>query len=125
MFGHLPIIEMRKGGFKPKSIFINDFPDSSAREWHDPGYKYSQEWAKDHPKVSTHGEAIDGLDLRFVRGVSVHIVSESESRAKQLFAKAIDEGASIVGACHVFPGTRPNGLPGWYAIHKASEVING
>ena len=76
MFGHLPIIEMRKGGFKPKSIFINDSPDSSARDWHEPGRKYSQEWSKDHPKVSIHGETIDGLDLRFVRGVTVHDDSE-------------------------------------------------
>ena len=125
MFGHLPIIEMRKRGTKPVAIFINDFPDSTAKDWHEPGRKYSETWNPDFPKVCTQGVSIDGLDLRFVRGVTVHVMSERESRAKQLFAKAIDEGASIVGSCHQIPGSRPIDPSGWFAIYKNGEVTNG
>ena len=125
MFGHLPIIEMRKRGTKPVAIFINDFPDSTAKDWHEPGRNYSETWMPDCPKVCTHGESIDGIDLRFVRGVTVHVMSESESSAKQLFAKAIDEGASIVCACHQIPGSRPSDPSGWFAIYKNGKVTNG
>ena len=125
MFGHLHIIEMRKGGTKPAEIFINDFYDGSSKIWHEPGCKHSENWLPDCPKVCTYSDSIEGLDLRFVRGVIVHIMSESESRAKQLFAKAIDEGAIMVGACHQIPGSRPSDPSGWYAIHKDGEVVKG
>ena len=125
MFGHLPIIEMRKRGTKPVAIFINDFPDSTAKDWHEPGRKYSETWNPDFPKVCTQGVSIDGLDLRFVRGVIVHIMSESESRAKQLFAKSIGEGANPVCACHQIPGSLPSDPDGWLAFYKNGEVTNG
>ena len=125
MFGHLPIIEMRKRGMKPAAIFINDFSDSTAKDWHEPGRKYSETWMPDRPKVCTHGDSIDGIDLRFVRGITVHVMSESESRAKLFFAKAIDEGASAVGACHQIPGSHPSDPSGWFAIYKNGELTNG
>jgi hypothetical protein len=101
MRGHEPIIAMRKSGIAPKIVFVNDFPCKTSRDWHNPGEKYGEEWPADHATVSTAGDALSSLDLRFLIGLTVSISSESESRAKALFAKAKWFGAKTVAATHI------------------------
>ena len=121
MRGHEPIIAMRKAGTTPSIVFINDFPCQTARDWHNPGEKYGEVWPADHATVSTAGDALSSLDLRFLVGLTVSITSESESRAKALFAKAKWFGANTVAACHVQPG-RHHLQAGWFEIFHTSEA---
>lgn len=120
MRGHESIIAMRKRGTTPKIVFINDFHCQSARDWRDPGKKFAEEWPADHATVSTAGDALSSLDLRFLVGLTVSISSESETRAKALFAKAKWFGAKTVAACHVQP-TRPHLQAGWFEIFHKPE----
>ena len=64
MKGHEPIIAMRRNGIAPKIVFVNDFPDVCAKDWHLHG---------DHATVSVDGDAVGVLDLRFLIGLMVSI----------------------------------------------------
>lgn len=123
MRGHEHIIAMRKTGVTPKIVFINDFPCQTARDWHNPGEKYGEVWPADHATVSTAGDPLSSLDMRFLVGLTVSISSESEARAKALFAKAMQFGAKTVAACHVKP-TQPHQQAGWWEIFHKQEVSN-
>ena len=117
MIGHEPIIAMRKRGTTPKIVFINDFPCQTSRDWHNPGKKFGQQWPADHATVSTAGDPLSSLDLRFLVGLTVSISSESEIRAKAIFAKAKWFGAKTVAATHIKPGIRITS--GWTEVfHK-------
>ena len=117
MIGHEPIIAMRKRGTTPKIVFINDFPCQASRDWHNPGEKFGQQWPADHATVSTAGDPLSSLDLRFLVGLTVSINSESEIRAKAIFAKAKWFGAKTVAATHIKPGIRITS--GWTEVfHK-------
>ena len=121
MYGHLPIIKMRQQGTKPKAIFVNDFHCKTAIDWSDPGRKYGEQWNPDNPTVSVAGDEIRKLDLRFLVGVTVHISSPSEQRAKELFSRAIEMGAHTVGACHSIVDARPSDPLGWFEIYRKGE----
>ena len=121
MRGHESIIAMRKSGIAPKIVFINDFPCQTSHYWRNPGDKFRQEWLADHATVSTVGDALSSLDLRFLVGLTVSISSESELRAKAIAAKAKWFGAKTVAACHVQPGS-PYKQAGWSEIYHAQEV---
>ena len=121
MRGHESIIAMRKAGTAPKIVFINDFPCQTSRDWRNPGEKYTEEWPADHATVSTDGDAISSLDLRFLVGLTVSISSGNEGRAKTLFAKAKWFGATTVAACHVQP-TNPHLQAGWSEVFHEKEV---
>ena len=123
MLGHEPIIAMRKRGIAPKIVFLNDFPCETAEEWQNPGEKHGEIWPADHVTVSTAGDQISSLDLRFLVGLKVSITSDSEGRAKALFAKAKSSGAMSVAACHAQP-THSHLQGGWFEIFQAEEVIN-
>ena len=124
MRGHEPIIAMRKAGTAPKIVFINDFHCQTARDWHNPGEKYGEVWPADHATVSTAGDALSSLDLRFLVGLKVSISSLTEGRAKALFEKAKASGAKTVAACHSITGIHTGCKSGWTEIHHASEVAN-
>lgn len=121
MYGHLPIIKMRQQGTKPKAIFVNDFHCKTASDWHNPGIKLGERWNPDNPTVCVAGDEIAGLDLRFLVGVTVHISSTSEPRAKELFAKAVEMGAHTVGACHSAVDARPSDPMGWFEIYRKGD----
>jgi len=116
MRGHEPIISMRNAGSKPKIVFINDFPCQTSKDWHNPGEKYGEIWAADHATVSTAGDTVSSLDLRFLVGLTVRITAESDRRAKDLFAKARQFGATTVLSTSI--------LSGWSEFFNKEEVIS-
>ena len=123
MRGHEPIIAMRLRGTTPKIVFINDFPCQTSHDWHDPGKKYGQVWPPDHATVSTAGDDICGIDLRFVVGMEVIICSTNEDRAKALFNRAISFGAKYVSAQCVDP-KNPHLNTSWTGPFPKHEVPN-
>jgi hypothetical protein len=121
MRGHEPIIAMRKAGTTPKTVFINDYPCHTSLDWHDPGQAYGEGWPADDATVSTAGDAISSLDLRFLVGLTVSISSHSEGRAKALFEACKQAGAKTVAACHVQP-THPHLQAGWAEVFQKPEI---
>lgn len=93
MKGHVEIIEMRLQRKKPSIVFVNDFQCKTG--WVDYG---------DHATVCTDGDSINALDFRYLNGTRVSISAKSEERAKALFERIKQAGASTVAACHVKPG---------------------
>lgn len=126
MIGHLPLIDMRKRGIKPAIVFLNDYQCETAKDWHQPGERFREIWKPDHATVSTAGDVIQLLDLRFLVGMRVSITSTSEIRAKALFEQAKAHGASTVGACHVIENKNKPHSAGWCEVwQKVPEVTNG
>jgi hypothetical protein len=123
MYGHEPLIAMRKRGIVPKMVFLNDFHCQTAKDWHNPGEKYGEVWPADHVTISTATEAISSLDLRFLIGLNVCIASESEKRCKALYSKAKWFGAKTVAACVVHPDNHARSA-GWSEVFHA-EVAHG
>jgi hypothetical protein len=123
MRGHESIIAMRKQRTTPGTVFINDFPCDT--DWFNPGAQYGQVWASDHATVSTAGDVIQMLDMRFLVGLQVIISSESETRAKALFEKAKASGAKTIAAAHVVGKTPREMATGWFEIYRKQEVANG
>ena len=95
MRGHKEITDKRIAGYKPQIVFINDFKCYDADD-----------------TVSTAGDTIRELDLRFLHGLVVSISSDTEKRAKELFNACKQAGCKTVAANHV---TRL-GQPGWAEI---------
>jgi hypothetical protein len=122
MHGHEKIIDMRKKGICPKIVFINDFEDSHAKFWHDPGREYKEQWAPDNPTVCTSETPLSGIDLRFCVGIRVSISSFSESRAKALFKKTVDAGAVCVAAAHVIEDKHGRITSGWTDIYHLEDI---
>ena len=123
MRGHENIITLRKRGISPDTVFINDFPCDT--DWFNPGAKYGEVWPSDHATVSTDGDVIQMLDMRYVVGLKVIIMSESETRAKALFEKAKASGARTVAAGHVIGSTRQNTRTGWCEVYRKQELVHG
>lgn len=108
MRGHGKIIEMRLAGKKPPFVFVNDYPCKT--DWFE---------VDDHATVSTHGDSVSSLDMRFLFGLKVSICATSESRAKALFEAAKRAGAAVVAASHTFPVNPHRCESGWTEIwHK-------
>ncbi len=115
MIGHEKIIELRRGGAKPRIVVVNDYPCDCARDWHRHG---------DNATVSTSGDVVQLLDMRFLVGLTVSISADSEVRAKALFEKAKASGASVVAACHVKRDEWAMLVhTGWSAVWKRSEEV--
>lgn len=110
MRGHEHLIEMRKAGVRPAAVFINDFPCKT--DWADCG---------ENATVCTDGDPLSSLDLRFVVGMTVHVSSMNEDRAKRLAEMCKQSGARAVAAAH---GMRINEWKfetGWCEIWQATE----
>lgn len=122
MRGHEAIIELRRRGVSPGTVFINDYPCDT--DWFNPGAKYGQVWPSDHATVCTADDAIELLDVRFLVGLTVIACSESESRAKALFERAKSSGAKTVVAFHTVGSTRRDTKTGWHEIYRR-EYCNG
>lgn len=110
MRGQDHIIQMRIAGRTPKIVFLNDWPCKT--DW----FEHS-----DHATVSTAGDALSSLDLRFLVGLTVSISSESETRAKALFAKSKWFGAKTVAAVHCIPSVLPHKQSGWTEVFRETE----
>ena len=93
MKGHEGIIKLRLKGKAPELVLLDDFSHPSPMtDWE--GYDSM-------PTVCVHGDALEGLDLRFLVGCRVSVTSHSEDRAKRLFNACKTAGATWVAASHV------------------------
>ena len=108
MRGQDGIIKMRKQGFAPAMISLDDFNfPSPLTNWETHG---------DIPTVCVHNDVIEGLDLRFLVNMKVSITSYTEDRAKRLFEACKAAGAKWVGASHTeMIGERAK--TGWVEIY--------
>ena len=91
MRGHENIIAMRMKGVKPAGmVWLCDYPiRPEAIEW-----QYPSDCT--NPSVSVHGDAIGGIDLRFVVGLPVDVTGTDSARVKALAGACKRAGASMV-----------------------------
>lgn len=90
MRGHQKLIELRRDGFKPPVLFLNDY-------WADP----IAEDIFDGSVIEIAGEDLDRLDLRFLVGLRVSTGASTESRAKAILEACKRSGAAMVAVCHL------------------------
>lgn len=106
MRGHDQVIAMRLKKRVPAMVFVNDYPCRT--DWLE---------VRDHATVCTFGDAVEGLDLRFLVGLRVSISATTEERAKALFARVKAHGAALVAAVHVPYGPHAHrAAPGWCEV---------
>lgn len=114
MHGHTPILQMRIDGIRPQIVFVDDFKNPCAADWHNPG----EGMAPDHAKVQIdQKDRIESLDLRFLKGLTVAATSMTEQRARALLAACKRAGASIVVASHVIQINPHRFQTGWTEMH--------
>lgn len=121
MYGHEALITMRKGGQSPKIVFINDYHDATARDWQNPGEKYGETWPSDHATISTAGDFMETIDLRFVVGLTVSISGTDESRVKALYESCKDNGAAVVAAGVTDPSKPIHKQSGWTEVWRSTN----
>lgn len=89
MRGHEELIRVRQSGLKPAGlVFVNDYdvvPD--VFRWIENGQS---------PHVSTHGDNVSALDLRFLIGLKVSVDGHDPMRVKALAAACRKAGAEYV-----------------------------
>jgi len=114
MRGHDDLIRMRQAGKRPAMVFLNDYP--CATDWleHD-----------EQVTVSTAGDAVELLDLRFLVGLQVSVSSGDERRARVLFERCKAAGATLVASCHVQSDRRHWEQSGWSEIWTREAVAHG
>lgn len=105
MKGHEPIIALRKAGFKPDFVCIND-------------YNCDTDWDKwgETATVCVANEPIKTLDLRFLVGLRVSISGSDESRVKALFDACKRASCKQVLACHIQDGVPSWKQAGWVGV---------
>lgn len=113
MRGHEKIIEARITGKTPNMVFVNDYPCPT--DWFEHG---------DYATVCTHGDALSGLDFRFLFNLRVSVSAENEQRAKALFERIKDCGATTVAACHIHSSQHALNQTGWASVYH-KEASNG
>ena len=96
MIGNTQLIELRKRGYVPNIVFINDYKCGWETQWFNPGEPYGEQWPSTHCTISTNGDLISSLDLRFLVGLRVSISAIEKRRGEALFAKAKWFGAKTV-----------------------------
>lgn len=84
MNGHRELIAMRRSGFKPAFVFVNDYPCDT-------------NWAKwgDHPTVCVSGDTPELEDYRFLVGTTVILAGFDATRIER-FSKACEAHAKRV-----------------------------
>ena len=113
MNGHLPLIDMRSKGLRPKIVFLNDWPCQT--NWFETG---------DHVTISLNNQDTpETLDLRFLKGVAVSVSSHSESRAKRLGEACKRHSCAVVASCHVIPVNKHRSEPGWSEVWRPESEV--
>jgi hypothetical protein len=112
MHGHTELIASRMQGRAPRFVFVNDYPCKT--DWFE---------QREHVTVCTHGDSVNGLDLRFLVGLQVSVCATTEARAVALFERVKAAGAAVVAAVHVLPGFAPSAQQGWCQVFT-KEVPN-
>ena len=115
MKGHEHLIEMRQKRKKPAIVFLNDFP--CLTDWH--------KWSDESVTICTHGDSLETLDLRFLVGLKVSIVSKIEKRAKQLFDMVKAAGAIAIAASHIKSNKPAYEQDGWVNVWAKEDVNHG
>ncbi len=111
MQGQQHILAMRKSGYAPDIVFVNDYPCKT--DWFDEGLAAT---------VCVYRDRIELLDMRFLVGLTVCITSDNLDRAKRLYAVAKACGAARIGACQTTNHKNPSMSDGWAAIwHRQPE----
>lgn len=110
MRGHETLIQMRKAGRKPAIVFVNDYPCKT--DW--------SEWGE-HATICTAGDSLSSIDFRCLLGLTASISATTEARAKSLFSKAKQAGATVVAACHVQKNVNPWEQKGWTEIFHSEK----
>ena len=91
MRGHQKLIDLRRDGFKPPVVFLNDYrADPSIAED-----------IFDGSVIEIAGEDLERLDLRFLVGLRVSAGATTESRAKAILEACKRGGAAMVAVCHL------------------------
>lgn len=104
MQGHEAIIQMRLEKRKPTFVFLNDYPANQIE-------------LGDFGSVQiSPTDAIETLDLRFLKGLKVSASSSTEKRAKALLTACLKAGAVTVASCHVKPSLKIGECLGWSEI---------
>jgi hypothetical protein len=112
MRGHEQIIPLRiETGIKPKMIYMNDFECDT--DWFD---------MDENVTVSTAGDNIEALDLRFVIGCSVIIASTDKNRAKALLEACKEHGATVVAASEYLEWSKPAPSIGWLEVWRKENA---
>lgn len=117
MRGHTELIQMRRQQKTPKIVFINDYHCET--DWLNPGEMYGEEWPSDHATISTAGDFMETIDLRFVVGLTVSISGTDEKRVKALFESCKDNGAVVVAAGVTDPSKPIREQAGWTEIWRS------
>jgi hypothetical protein len=110
MKGHNTIIASRLCRNKPPFVFVNDYPCKT--DWFETG---------EQATVCTHADNLANNDFRFLVGCSVSISANTEPRAKELFKRIKDAGATTVAACHIQPSQHATEQPGWCEVWRAAS----
>lgn len=84
MRGHVQIREMRRCGYKPRTVFIWDM-DYSPDGWFLAAEQTSEIGTDAEIHISP-SEAIESLDMRFLVGVDVHVASNDLNRLRGLYS---------------------------------------
>lgn len=118
MHGHAPILKMRIDGVRPSIVFLNDFRDPSADDWHNPGKGYGQSWAPDHATVQIDPkDRIEALDFRFLKGLRVAAMSLNENRARAILEACKRAGAQTIVASHSIQINECRFKAGWMEVY--------
>jgi hypothetical protein len=113
MNGHRDLIAMRRAGYKPDFVFVNDNPCPT-------------DWAKwgDHPTVCVDGDTPELEDYRFLIGTTVFLSGFDASRierltkvfepiAKRVIAGVCTRPTSTCARCEVISITDTEGVLTW------------
>jgi hypothetical protein len=106
MRNHEPLLQLRRKGIRPVAVWLVDSPPPKPI-----GAQRMDWWAfDDMASAEVYVEAGDSprrADLRFVRGMQVHVQMDDEDRMRAFVAAAVEAGASSVwGACHSYDSKR-------------------
>lgn len=92
MKGHEAVLKLRlEKRIKPDLIWLNDFPCKT-------GFL---DWQSATATICVHGDHIETLDMRFLTGLHVRAIGETEKRTRALFDACIMNQALSVAAAHV------------------------
>lgn len=89
MRGHDDLIRMRTRGAKPAGlVFVDDYAvQPGALNWLAEGFE---------PRICTHGDSLNALDLRFLIGLKVAVTGDVQERVRVIAAACRKAGAELV-----------------------------
>lgn len=105
MNGHLPLIDLRKQGYKPDAVFVIDGDCEGSNDWHRP--KYAETGPLFAEVRIAANDNPNALDLRWAIGLEVHLCEwRCGKRGRTLHERFIAEKAKLV-ATSVSAGSNP------------------